>query len=412
MTDPEEGGLAAVGIWRATMTEILFSQNDRYTNVVARLEAAISGKSVQDARVSLTRSASKNGEVLYKATVSRENGDGLSEKVLGLCRAVTRHTRFLQHKADRPEQKVSNWNVFYQLLRNEAAQSLYEDSVDQRQDLFDEAISYISQFVYEEEKNNPKGLKFSSLKTLSSYLKNQGAVTVLPENFKEEPKATVGVSSALLMSSLGFQLAGNQMRYVSDDDFRFSYAGLGRRNLDDYLEQQPSSPTNSNDGPHGDIPHHGEGVCPMDTVQPPAEVPHDDQPAFESSFNSMNEASATELSLQQSRELLDEKGEVETGGPDEDEAVREKAYSRDKLKTKAAKITPVGEESDVADEGGHEIRVEDAFAGAEDDAVEREVQEAKVAERRIKVLSFDRDYQTKNSHAIRTVRSASTAPTQ
>ncbi|WP_208978353.1 hypothetical protein [Pseudovibrio denitrificans] len=105
------------------MTEILFSQNDRYTNVIARLEAAISGKSVQDARVSLTKSASKNGEVLYKATVSQDNKDGLSEKVLGLCRAVTRHTRFLQNKAERPEQKVSNWNVFYQLLRNEAAQS-------------------------------------------------------------------------------------------------------------------------------------------------------------------------------------------------------------------------------------------------------------------------------------------------
>ncbi|QUS54365.1 hypothetical protein [Pseudovibrio brasiliensis] len=389
------------------MTEILFSQNDRYTNVIARLEAAISGKSVPDARVSLTKSASKNGEVLYKATVSQDNKDGLSEKVLGLCRAVTRHTRFLQNKAERPEQKVSNWNVFYQLLRNEAAQSLYEHAREQRQDRFEEAISYISQFVYEEEKSDPRGLKFSSLRNLSSYLKSQSSAVSLPPSIKEEPKATVGVSSALLMSSLGFQLAGDQMRYVSDDNFRFTYAGVGKRDLDDYLDTRPSlddtvQPTDD----HG----HGDEVHPMDGSQP--EMPHEEQPTYEAVFNSMNEAAASELSLQQSRDLLDEKGEVETGGPDEDEAVRDKAYSRDKLKTKAAKITPLGEESDPASEGGMEVQVEDPFAGAEEDALERRSEEEKRAERRVKVHAFDRAYQSKNAHAVRTVSSSQTAPNQ
>ena len=385
------------------MTEVLFSQNDNYTNVIARLEAAVSGKSVQDAHVSLTRTASKNGEVLYKATVSRDNGDGLSNKVLGLYRSATRHSGFLQNKADKPENKVANWNVFYQLLKNEAAQSVYEHTVDERQERFDEALSFISQFVYEEETSDQKGLKLSSLKNLSAHLNGQDTVADTPEIHDKAPRTTVEASGALLMSSVGFLLARDQMQLNRDVNFHVSSAGVGRRNLDDYLEARPSVPTD-------DTTPQGDGAHPTDALQPVTEVPFDDPYAVESSFDGMSEATATELSLQQSREMLDEKGEVETEGSDEGEVVGEEAYSRDKLKTKAAKITPVGEEVDIAEDGGHEIHVEDGLAGSEDDAVEREEQEARITKQQNKMLALDGDFRGGGTLSSRTAGGSMTTP--
>ncbi|WP_143521568.1 hypothetical protein [Pseudovibrio sp. Tun.PSC04-5.I4] len=215
------------------MTEILFSKNEIYTNVITRLEVALSGKQLADARVSLSKSTAENGEVLYKATVRDENNNGLGGKIVGLCRAVTRHSLFLQNKAEKPTVKANNWDVFCQLLKNEAAEDVYLDAQQVRQTKIDEALGYISQLVFEDEQSNEKGLKFSSLKRLNKYLRNEGAAIPFPSRAHMEPVAQLGVSSALLLSSVGFQLARGQTRYVSDDNFRLSGLTLSSRGSED-----------------------------------------------------------------------------------------------------------------------------------------------------------------------------------
>ncbi|SDR14873.1 hypothetical protein SAMN04515695_3021 [Pseudovibrio sp. Tun.PSC04-5.I4] len=89
--------------------------------------------------------------------------------------------------------------------------------------------------------------------------------------------------------------------------------------------------------------------------------------------------------------------------PDE-EAVMDDAYRRDKLKTKAVKIAPIDAEVD-GDGSENKILPNDVGADADEAGVVTQQKAAGLNEKQVKVLSFDRNYQTNNVHAARTIRS-------
>lgn len=152
--------------------EFRFSQHDTYSEVFARVSAAIGGKATDKTRVRLALESSNDGELIYKAVIEETGNKRSLDRLNLLNRNTSSNTPFHASKKQKPEDRQENWEVFQRLIRNELLNEETTDDVSQLK--FMQTIEYITQLVCEQPREVAKGFKYNWLSDLSNVVHSSG----------------------------------------------------------------------------------------------------------------------------------------------------------------------------------------------------------------------------------------------
>lgn len=184
--------------------EFRFSQHDTYSEVFARVSAAIGNHATNKTRVRLALEASNGGELIYKAVIE-DSGNKRSLNRLELSsQSPASSMPFQACRTQKPDARQENWEVFQRLLRNELLKGGQSDDASQLK--FVKTIEYITQLVCEQPKEVSKGFKYNWLSDLNDVVQDS-EIAPDPEGFLEElqgqqPELTEEVASPLTLEGL------------------------------------------------------------------------------------------------------------------------------------------------------------------------------------------------------------------